>query len=570
MRSCCARTNRVLTILIASAYGALLSPSLLAVDCTSDYIELNRQARIDSFQSDYGGGATCDTVPGTLRIGGSDVVDLTPLSALTTIRDQFQIRETINLTSLEGLSALASVGGDQANAAGSVYIFNNAGLTSLSGLSGLESVGGTLNISNNPTLTSLDGMSSLISVHGLEIGNNDSLVDLSGISAVVSGSVPWSLAISGNGALSNLDSLSLLTNVGGGLAINHNYALTNLEGLSALTSVGGLDLRDNTALADINGLSALTDVGGTLQIIGNDKLTDLDGLSALTSVRTLRIKTNPELADIGGLSSLESVQTLYVEDNAVLPNLDGLSALTDVDWHLEITGNPALTDLNGLSALQSVLRLYVEDNNALIDCRGLVTLVDPIDDYEPGPGMKSSGIPDVGQSTVIRNNGDGCNSVLDILGSVPLYELNAGLNDAWFNVGTDGQGFLITVFPNIKKIFLAWFTYDLERPAIGVTAVLGGPGQRWLTAQGDYTDDFADLTLYVTAGGIFDSEEPMTVTESYGELMIEFDTCNSGRVVYSIPSIFEQGEVTIERITLDNVSLCYLLDNQTLESLPAN
>ena len=62
----------------------------------------------------------------------------------------------------------------------------------------------------------------------------------------------------------------------------------------------------------------------------------------------------------------------------------------------------------------------------------------------------------------------------------------------------------------------------------------------------------------------------MTVTESYGELMIEFDTCNSGRVVYSIPSIFEQGEVTIERITLDNVSLCYLLDNQTLESLPAN
>ncbi len=80
---------RIPVILIALISSALCSPSLMSVNCTSDYIELNTQAGIDSFQSAYGGGGTCDTVPGTIRIGGPDVVDLTPLSALTTIHDQF-------------------------------------------------------------------------------------------------------------------------------------------------------------------------------------------------------------------------------------------------------------------------------------------------------------------------------------------------------------------------------------------------------------------------------------------------------------------------------------------------
>ena len=66
------------------------------------------------------------------------------------------------------------------------------------------------------------------------------------------------------------------------------------------------------------------------------------------------------------------------------------------------------------------------------------------------------------------------------------FEINAGLNDAWLNSATSGQGFLITVFPERKEMFLAWFTYDTERPPEDVTALLGEPGHRWLTAQGPY------------------------------------------------------------------------------------
>lgn len=636
--------TRALWLLFGMMISALASSSLMATDCTSDYIELNSQARIDSFQSDYGGGGTCDTVPGTLRIGGSDVVDLTPLTALTTVRDQFQIRGTNNLTDLDGLSALTSVGGDQTDAAGSFYIFDNAALTSLHGLSALASVGGTLSINGPSALTNLDGLSALTSVNGLGIGGHDSLTDISGISAVTSGSFPGSLGIGGNDTLTNLDALSSLTSVGGNLSITHNFSLTNLDGLSALTGVGGsFDVRGNTALTNITGLSSLTSVGGYLQFIANNALTNLDGLSALTGVGWLNIRLNDGLTNLGGLSALTSINgalviehnpvltsldglsalsgisssltisfnsaladldglsaltnvggILEIEDNPALTNLDGLSSLSDVGYsltirsnstlvdldglsgltrlgsYLSISENIALANLDGLSSLQSAQYLVIEQNSALTDCQGLVTLVDPLDDHEPGPGPGSAGIPDITEVAMIQNNSDGCNSVKDILGEVPLSEINSGLNDAWINFETNGQGFLITVFPEIEQIFMAWFTYDTERPPEDITAILGEPGHRWLTAQGEYIENFAELTLYVTAGGVFDSEKPAPGTESYGELLLEFSKCNAGVVTYDIPSLALQGVVPIERVTLDNVPLCYVLDKQIMDSSALN
>ncbi len=65
-----------------------------------------------------------------------------------------------------------------------------------------------------------------------------------------------------------------------------------------------------------------------------------------------------------------------------------------------------------------------------------------------------------------------------------LKRMNAGLNDAWFNSETSGQGFFVTVFPEIGYVSLSWFTYDTERPADHVTANLGEPGHRWLNALG--------------------------------------------------------------------------------------
>jgi hypothetical protein len=43
-------------------------------------------------------------------------------------------------------------------------------------------------------------------------------------------------------------------------------------------------------------------------------------------------------------------------------------------------------------------------------------------------------------------------------------------------------------------------------------------------------------------------------------MTLEFSTCNAGTLNYDIASIDRRGVVPIERITLDNVPLCYLLN----------
>ena len=141
-------------------------------------------------------------------------------------------------------------------------------------------------------------------------------------------------------------------------------------------------------------------------------------------------------------------------------------------------------------------------------------------------------------------------------------QINAGLNDAWYNPFTDGQGFLITVFPDIQEMFVAWFTYDTERPPEDVTAMLGEPGHRWLTAQGPYEGNTANLTIFVTEGGVFDSAEPATSTDLDGDgiLTLEFADCSEGLVNYEITSLGISGEIPIQRIAPDNISLCESLD----------
>ena len=139
--------------------------------------------------------------------------------------------------------------------------------------------------------------------------------------------------------------------------------------------------------------------------------------------------------------------------------------------------------------------------------------------------------------------------------------INAGMADAWFDPATNGQGFLITVFPDRAELFVAWFTYDTERPPDDVTAHLGEPGHRWLTAQGPFEGSTAELTVSLTRGGVFDSAQPPAVTDpdGYGTLKLEFLTCREGLVTYDIPSLGLDGEIPIRRIVEDNVALCEAL-----------
>ena len=150
----------------------------------------------------------------------------------------------------------------------------------------------------------------------------------------------------------------------------------------------------------------------------------------------------------------------------------------------------------------------------------------------------------------------------DVLLNTNGFTINAGLNDAWFNADTSGQGFFIVVYPDAELVFLSWFTFDTERPDSAVVAQLGEPGQRWLTAQGSFSGNRADLDIFVTAGGVFDSVTPAPESEQDGTMVVEFTDCTSGTISYDIPSIGWQGVIPIQRVANDNISLCEELSLQ--------
>jgi hypothetical protein len=105
-------------------------------------------------------------------------------------------------------------------------------------------------------------------------------------------------------------------------------------------------------------------------------------------------------------------------------------------------------------------------------------------------------------------------------------------------------------------IFLAWFTYDTERPPGDVEAILGEPGHRWLTAFGPYVGNVAALDVELTSGGIFDAAAPVPAQEIDGTISLEFDGCNAATITYDLFSAGVAGEIPIERIALDNVPIC--------------
>jgi len=150
----------------------------------------------------------------------------------------------------------------------------------------------------------------------------------------------------------------------------------------------------------------------------------------------------------------------------------------------------------------------------------------------------------------------------EILSNAEAFLINAGLTDAWFNKLTSGQGFFIVVFPDVGIVFLAWFTYDTERPPEDVLALLGEPGHRWVTAQGPFDGDTATLDVYLTQGGVFDAAEPPAVTnadEPVGTITIVWHDCENATLTYAIDPPGVMGVIPLTRIVPDNVALCEML-----------
>ena len=153
-------------------------------------------------------------------------------------------------------------------------------------------------------------------------------------------------------------------------------------------------------------------------------------------------------------------------------------------------------------------------------------------------------------------------AIQDYFDDIPKpFKINAGLIDAWYNPETDGQGFFITVFPDLDAVSLAWFTYDTQLPPEDAVSNLGDAGHRWLVALGPIDGNKSVMEISKVSGGLFDTKTQISEVID-GRITLTFDGCNSATVAYDITSIGESGTVPIRRVADDNIVLCEALRDE--------
>ena len=127
-------------------------------------------------------------------------------------------------------------------------------------------------------------------------------------------------------------------------------------------------------------------------------------------------------------------------------------------------------------------------------------------------------------------------------------DINAGMDGAWFDVNTSGQGFFIDAHPDPEGgnfIFVSWFTYGDNTAS----------GQRWLTAQGSFEGSIAMIDVFETTGGSFDDPQA-TNTVKVGTMTIDFTDCNNAQLTYSLMDTGAEGDITITRVISAGQALC--------------
>ncbi len=231
-----------------------------------------------------------------------------------------------------------------------VYIIGNSSLSSLQGLSALASVGGGLIIESNPSLTSLAGFADSLAIDGyMEIRDNDALSTLEGLTR-----------------LRGLEGLDIVGNDG----------LVDLAGLSELPEYTYVSVGYSSSLVSLAGLPEGFDSG--LSVYGNSSLTSLDGLpihgadSEDRSFPDLLLWGNQALTDISVLEGVSTVEGWFtLENNNALSDLSPLSDLTSVEGYLIIMDNDCVNpdDVDELvSSLAVGGGTTVKDNGASYPC----------------------------------------------------------------------------------------------------------------------------------------------------------------------------------------------------------
>jgi len=289
-------------------------------------------------------------IEGDLEITGN-VVDLSPLSCLTTVNGNLTLR-ALAIASVEGLSGLRSVG--------ALDIEQCSALSSLAGLEALQHVD-SLSLFDNPTLSDLEALANVALQGDISIVNNPEIATLTGLRSTSALRSAWV----GGASLENLHGLEQLARVDD-LVLEVMPGLRDLTGLDGVRSIASLRLLDNPNLESLEGLGPIQALD-ELYLSVDPKLANIDALSKLSSLGELYL-SNVGLVDLSPLNGVSQLTALDINECSVLSSLLGLDRVAMISGGLSIRQNPALASLHGLEALESASRLTITENQVLPTC----------------------------------------------------------------------------------------------------------------------------------------------------------------------------------------------------------
>ena len=111
-------------------------------------------------------------------------------------------------------------------------------------------------------------------------------------------------------------------------------------------------------------------------------------------------------------------------------------------------------------------------------------------------------------------------------------------------------------------MFVSWFTYT--------DAASTNPNeQRWLTAQGNYSGNTAELDLFETLGGRFDDPQAVTTTQ-IGNVSLSFSECGLGEMAYTLDEEGLQGTFPLNRVIPGSGNVCEEHNGNTTQELDIN
>jgi hypothetical protein len=123
----------------------------------------------------------------------------------------------------------------------------------------------------------------------------------------------------------------------------------------------------------------------------------------------------------------------------------------------------------------------------------------------------------------------------------PPFQIDEGLDGAWYNPERSGQGVYLDVLSEQNKLAFAWFTWAQGAPG-GVRAA----EHLWFSGLSEINGDEAEGTIYQSTGGSFAGNQALD-TRGTGQASFVFKDCNTGTLSYRFDS-GEQSDIPLRRV----------------------